>query len=256
MSGDCFRHLNKLEFLVTMACTGRCRHCQNGDPDGSSGQIDGDAAVHALRRVCEHYPIRTVMTFGGEPLLYPETVYAIHRAAKELGIERRQVITNGCFSKRRERIEAVAAGLAESGVNDLLLSADACHQETIPLEPVLCFAECAAGAGIPVRLQPAWLVSAEDPNPYNLRTREVLRAFEPLAIPLGPGNVIFPSGNALKYLREYFPAGAAASPYEEDPEDVRTLSFSPNGDVLQGNIGETDILEIMRNYRYNGTLSG
>ena len=36
--------------------------------------------------------------------------------------------------------------------------------------------------------------------------------------------MIFPSGNALKYLREYFDEDAApVSPYEEDPEDIRLV---------------------------------
>ena len=61
--------------------------------------------------------------------------------------------------------------------------------------------------------------------------------------------MVFPSGNALKYLREYFDENVSEySPYEEDPQDIRTLSFSPNGGVLDGNIYQTDILEILRAY--------
>ena len=244
------KNLDRMEFVVTLACTGRCKHCQNGDPAADATHLDAAAVERAIRSVCAHYKIRTIMTFGGEPLLYPDAVCAIHRTGLELGVPRRQVITNGYFSKKKERIEEVARALAGSGVNDLCLSVDAFHQETIPLEPVLYFAERAVMAGIPVRLSPAWLVSREDDNPYNLRTKEILRGFAPLSIPTGKGNVIFPSGNALKYLREYFPEDAAASsPYEEDPRDVRSLSFSENGDVLNGNVYETDILEIIRNYR-------
>ena len=140
--------------------------------------------------------------------------------------------------------------MAESGVNALLLSVDAFHQETIPLDTVMYFAECAVRAGIPVKLQPAWLVSPEDMNPYNEKTREIIRAFEHLHIPTNQGNVIFPSGNALKYLREYFDENAKPfSPYEEDPEDIRTVSFDANGDVLNGNVYKTDILELIREYR-------
>ena len=62
--------------------------------------------------------------------------------------------------------------------------------------------------------------------------------------------MIFPSGRALVYLREYFDANAVeASPYEEDLKDVRSLSILPNGDVLNGNVYRTDILEIIRTYR-------
>lgn len=244
------KNLNRIEFVVTMACTGRCRHCSEGDHVDCKGHIDAGIAVEAVRKICARYDIASLMTFGGEPLLYPDAVCAIHAAAKDTGIGDRQLITNGCFSNRRERIEAVASDLARSGVNDLLLSVDAFHQETIPLEPVMFFAECAAKAGIPIELSPAWLVGPEDGNPYNVRTKEIIRAFEPLGIPVGSGNVIFPSGNALKYLREYFDADAVeSSPYDEDPRDVRAISFSANGDVLNGNVYQTDIVEIMRDYR-------
>ena len=177
-------------------------------------------------------------------------VCAIQSAAARLGIGRRQLITNGFFSKDPERIAEVARDLKRSGVNDLLLSVDAFHQETIPLEPVLAFAECAAEAAIPTVLSPAWLVSPGDDNPYNVRTREVLGAFAGLKIPIGPGNVVFPSGNALKYLGEYFDEDADRStPYDEDPADIRALSFGANGDVLNGNVYRTDILSILDDYR-------
>ena len=244
------KNLNRIEFVVTMACTGRCRHCSEGDHDGCSGHIDAEIAAEAVRKICAHYPIASLMTFGGEPLLYPDAVCTIHKTASALGITKRQLITNGFFSKRRERIEEVARALADSGINSLLLSADAFHQETIPLEPVIFFAECAVKCGLPVQLSPAWLVSPEDQNPYNLRTGEILGEFEPLGIPVGSGNVVFPSGNARKYLSEYFEENAAeSSPYDEDPRDLRTISFSPEGDVLNGNVYRTDILEIMRTYR-------
>ena len=244
------KNLNKIEFVVTMACTGRCKHCSEGDHIGCTGHIDGAAAAEAVRKICSCYKISTVMTFGGEPLLFPETVCAIHKTASELGVPKRQVITNGFFSKDKERIKTVARQLADSGVNDLLLSVDAFHQETIPLETVLFFAECAVASGLRVRLQPAWLVSRADQNPYNIKTIEIIRAFEPLQIPQNQGNVIFPSGNALKYLREFFDADAApSSPYEEDLENIKTISFESNGDVLNGNIYETDIMELIRTYR-------
>ena len=237
---------------MTLACTGRCKHCQNGDPVNTKEHIDADAAVKAIREVCENYKIKTVMTFGGEPLLYPETVCTIHKAATELGIAKRQIITNGYFSKDKEKIKKVAFDLKESGVNDLLLSVDAFHQETIPLEPVLYFAECAVKAGIPVWLTPSWLRSEEDNNPYNVKTRQIIAEFEPLDIPTGEGNIIFPSGNALKYLREYFDDDVTEwSAYDEDPADVRTLSFMPDGEVLDGNVYKTDILQIIRDYKPN-----
>ena len=244
------KNLNRIEFVITMACTGRCKHCSEGDHENCTDHIDMDAAVKAVQKICKHYHIESLMTFGGEALLYPETVCAIHKMAAECGIPTRQLITNGYFSRKADRIEAVAGMLAESGVNDLLLSVDAFHQETIPLEPVKYFAGCVSKTGIEIKLSPAWLVSREDNNPYNVRTREILKEFDGLNISEGNGNVIFPSGNALKYLRDYFGDNLELStPYDEDPRDVRAISFSANGDVLLGNIYQADIMDIIETYR-------
>ena len=99
-----------------------------------------------------------------------------------------------------------------------------------------------------MRLQPAWLVSATDDNPYNRETRRILAAFADTAIPVGEGNVVFPEGNALRYLAEYFTDTPPANPYVEDPADVRTLSFSASGDVLDGNVYRQNIMDILQNY--------
>ena len=188
------------------------------------------------------------MTFGGEPLLYADAVCEIMRAATELNIERRQVITNGYFSRSEERIIQVARLLAECGVNDLLLSVDAFHQETIPLDTVRLFAAEIMRQGIPMRMQPAWLVDRTDDNPYNKKTREILESFSELEIALGDGNIIFPEGNALTYLSEYFTDDIPENPYVESPFRVRCASFEPNGNVLGGNVYESGIEKIMKEY--------
>ena len=242
------KRLNKIEFVLTYACTGKCKHCSEGDHEPCGEHIDASVAADAVKRIAAEYDIKTVMVFGGEPLLYAESVYAIIGAAKELEIPRRQVITNGYFSKNAERVREVAKGLAECGVNDLLLSVDAFHQETIPLEAVKAFAAEAVRCSIPIRLQPAWLVSADDANPYNLKTAALLDSFSEMNIPVGEGNVIFPEGNAKKYLSEYFTDTLPENPYIEDPSNVRCVSFSPNGDVLGKNVYEKDILKIIEEY--------
>ena len=73
-------------------------------------------------------------------------------------------------------------------------------------------------------------------------------------IEVGEGNVVFPEGNALKYLAEYFADYAPENPYIEDPCDVKCLSFSPNGDILGGNIYENDIVDIIKGYTPNGAV--
>ena len=245
---QCLKNLNKIEFVVTYACTGRCKHCSEGDHTSCGERIDPQIAADAVRKIAADYDIKTVMTFGGEPLLYTDAVYAIMKTATELNIPKRQVITNGYFSKNGDKIREVAERLAACGVNDLLLSVDAFHQETIPLDAVKQFAAEAKKCGIPIRLQPAWLRSAVDDNPYNRKTREILDSFADMDITANEGNIIFLEGNSLKYLSEYFTDELPENPYAEDPRDMRCVSFEPNGDVLGGNVYKNDIMEIIGGY--------
>ncbi len=244
------KNLCRIEFVVTTSCTGKCKHCSQGEHTNCSGHIKTDVAVGAVEKVCEKYKIESLMTFGGEPLLYPEVVCEIHRAAKQAGIEKRDLITNGYFSTDTDKIKQVVRQLYESGVSRVLLSVDAFHQETIPIEPVKAFAEYVSKSNMEINLNPAWLVSKTDENIYNLKTKEIINEFSYLNIPTGYVNVVFPEGNALKYLKEYFDGKDVINPYEEDPRDIRTISFLPGGDVLNGNVYQNNILDILHNYHY------
>jgi len=242
------KNLKKIEFVITYACTGSCKHCSEGDHKRCGEHIEPNVAADAVRKITAAYQIKTVMTFGGEPLLYPEAVYAVQKAALEMNIPKCQVITNGYFTKDGGKIRETAEKLAASGVNDLLLSVDAFHQETIPIETVKCFAMAAKNAGVPIRTQPAWLVSREHDNPYNRKTKAILEEFAKLGIRENEGNIIFPKGSALIYLKEYFKGEIAEDPYREDPKNVTCASVSPNGDVLGGNVYRQDMAEILERY--------
>ena len=242
------KNLVKLEFVVTDACTGRCKHCSEGEHRSCGVRIDAEIASDAVKRIAEEYEIKTVLVFGGEPLLHMDAVEKIIRAARDKNIPKRQMITNGYFSRDEDKIRDAVERIADCGVNDLLLSVDAFHQETIPLDAVRIFATEAKRCEIPIRLQPAWLVSPTNDNPYNRKTKEILECLADLMIPTSDGNVVFPEGNALKYLGEYFTDTPPENPYIEDPCDVKCLSFSPNGDLLDGNVYKEDVLKIIEGY--------
>ena len=240
--------MNKIEFVLTYACTGRCRHCSQGEHSSRGEFIDPDRAADVVKKVCQKYDVATVMTFGGEPLLHPDAVLAVMSAAREMNVPKRQLITNGYFTMDTDRMREVAQMLHAVGVNDLLLSVDAFHQQTISLSTVRAFALELKRCGVPTRLQPAWLVSREDDNPYNVRTREILDSLSDIGFAESEGNVIFPEGNAQKYLAEYFTDSVPDNPYTDDPCDVKCLSVDPNGDVLGDNIYKTDVLDILDRY--------
>lgn len=259
-----YMNIKRIEFVVTYHCSGKCIHCSVGDRLNQSDgyhHVRTPEAVKAIEWLAKHYAVSSVMTFGGEPLLYPDVVCAIHSTAASCGIEARQLITNGYFSKEEQRIGEVAQALKEAGVNNLMLSVDAFHQQTIPVASVYSFARYAKLAGIPkLRLQPAWLVNQAHDNPYNQKTKEVLSAFQDLDIPVSSGNDIFLAGNAAKYLSEYYAApklnlsdSCGSLPYTEPLNNITSLSIVPNGDVMIcsfviGNIYRESMEEIVARY--------
>ncbi len=74
-----FRKFKQNRVVVTMACTGRCIHCQRENINQVDKTLDGDIAVQAVIDICNNYDIKSLMTFGGEPLIYPEVVCNIHK---------------------------------------------------------------------------------------------------------------------------------------------------------------------------------
>jgi MoaA/NifB/PqqE/SkfB family radical SAM enzyme len=229
--------------------TGECKH------------IDGQFAAKAVRELAERCHVESVMTFGGEPLLFPDVVCAIHSQAAKSGIPARQLITNGYFNKDNEKIRETAAALANSGVNHILISVDSFHQDIIPFEMVHQFAECAIKASIPdVRLSPAWVVDKEHDNFYNEQTRDIISRFSDLNIGISKGNNIFMAGNAVKNLSKFYnrqevdlSLACGHMPYTEPLDHISTISIVPNGDVMIcsfpiGNIYEEDIDAILSRY--------
>lgn len=256
--------INRIEFMTTYHCPGRCAHCSVGDRlnrPGDPHHVPLEQSMEAVCWLAENYSINSVMTFGGEPLLYPEITCAIHSAARKCGIAGRQLITNGFFSKDPARIHQVAQGLVDAGVNQILLSVDAFHQARIPLEPVMCFARSIVelSPGI-IELQPSWVVNERHENSWNERTRQVLRKFDGLGILIGRGDDIFLAGNAIDNLREFYAApaidldGACGSmPYTEPLDRITSLSIVPGGDVMAcgftiGNLLHESIAEITAGY--------
>ncbi len=253
--------IKRIEFIVTYQCTGRCIHCSMGksigtNPDGFS-HVDGDKAAEAIKWLAENYDVTSVMTFGGEPLMYAADVYKIHKAAAGAGIPARQLITNGYFSNNGESIARTAAELADAGVTETLISVDAFHQQRIPIEPVKEFAESLKKTGVKMRISPAWLVNRGYDNEFNAMTEELIAQFD---VPVGSGNDIFMAGNAIENLAQHYPAPCldhsdkcGSMPYTAPLTDVDSISITPNGDVeacsfVIGNIYREHISDIVARY--------
>ena len=261
--------LDRIEFVMTRQCTGRCKHCSAADSIDNKTRscVAWEQGAKAIEWLARHYPIQSMMTFGGEPLLYWEAACALHQTAKEQGIPLRQMITNGYFTKNEDRIDQAARAMAGL-VTDTLVSVDAFHQEVvngrevIPLHYVRLFMEklLAYGAGR-VRLSPAWVVNREHSNPWNERTEEILGSLADLRLEVASGNDIFLAGNAQRYLSQYYPASGqpdlsvrcGEAPYTDRLDQISSLSIEPDGSVIVcafviGNIYRESMEAIVERY--------
>jgi hypothetical protein len=112
-----------------------------------------------------------------------------------------------------------------------------------------------------LRIHPAWLNNKDDDNPYNNETKKLLKIFTDIGIELSDGNIIFPAGNTMKYLKEYFPSPenidltipCGTLPYTTQLDKIDCIGIDPNGDVIIcslpiGNVYKDNILDIIDKY--------
>ncbi len=101
--------------VVTRRCNLSCGYCN--EYDRTSPPVRREVLERRLEKLRE---LRTWMVCltGGEPTLHPDLV-AIVRRMTELGVRRRQIITNGY-----RLVEPLVDGLNEAGLTDLQISVD------------------------------------------------------------------------------------------------------------------------------------
>lgn len=259
-------NLKRIEFVITYKCSGKCKHCSVGEEikSKSNGHIEYEKISGILKQLTKKFNIESIMCFGGEPLLYSDDVSKIMKEAKACNISKRQIITNGYFSRSYEKVKDVVLLLEETGVTDLLLSIDSFHQETIPIEYVYKFAKQIKDHDvINIKVHPAWLVDREKKNSWNNETENLLDLFTILNIPISMGNNIIPTGNAIKYLSNYYGTPdmnldyfCGSSKYTNPLDKIDTISIMPNGDVcicsfVIGNIYHEQIEDIINRYNPN-----
>lgn len=230
-------NLKRVEFLVTERCTSRCIHCSNSSKTPSNTVIGLNKAKQILNRVSEEYRIESVMTFGGEPLIYPGETIEILKYAKDIGIPTRQLITNGYWSNKREVANQILDRLKEAEVNDILLSVDYFHQEFLDFSIIeYVVSQFSSRDFSNVRLHPCWYQSPEGDNPYDDSTRNYLQKLKKYHIPVSCGNTLFPSGRAIESFPELFiplddisQISCSSIPYTERPDNIESICINPDG---------------------------
>jgi hypothetical protein len=257
-------NLECAEFIVTYRCNSHCKHCHVGMEKRKSHPtvLSPELAKKAVRELAEVYPMQYVMTFGGEPLLYPETVYAVHATATECGIPGRTIITNISIPAVEYEFRLVADKLADCGVNCMYLSVDIFHQEYIPLSVVKQNTRLLIEAGIEkLAWNVSWVVSPEADNPWDDQTRKILEELAYLGLAKDDISIT-PDGAAVHNLAEYIPprqlipSGTCGDkPFTGRLDEVTSITVEPNGslticDELMciGNLHQGNAAELCNTY--------
>ena len=129
-------HLVSGGLITNYSCPSRCRHClYRSGPRWPRHYMDRATALENLRAV-RALGCRAVHVGGGEPFLDPEGLMAVLDGAREAGVRVEYVETNGSWYRDHREACTRLEGLAERGVDTLLVSISPLHNEHIPFSRV------------------------------------------------------------------------------------------------------------------------
>jgi len=256
-------NLRRLEFTLTTQCNSQCIHCQAEASPLRKDVMNVKNAHNYLMEATAVSNLESFMVFGGEPMLYPERAIAIFEKAKQLGIPKIEMITNGFWGGDKERARRLAERLKAAGLNEVNVSVDAFHVQHIPVECPWNAAVSLLNAGIDsVKWNVAVVESIDAENKYDKRTRQILEKLEPTGIPINFVKII-PAGRAVENLYEFFEHEPLHGPCICDPilgnplKNPESICIEPSGEVdvcwhlSIGNAKKTPLSRIIRKYDWH-----
>ena len=257
-----YLNVDRLEFAVTYRCNSNCKHCSVKHKRTMDKLIDEYIAVDIVNKIKKKFHLQSIMTFGGEPMLHPSIVCAIHNEAKKAGIPKRQIITNGYWLNDLDKVSEIVKQLKAAYVNNIFVSVDAFHQEYIPIDIVKATVEILIKEDFEeIKWNPCWLINVNHNNQYNIMTKNILKELASLKIESASGNIVSPEGSAIENLSTYMPIKQHLAtgrceelPYTNPLDSIKTITIEPNGDVKIcegfsiGNVFKADIIDMLENY--------
>ena len=173
--------LTGVDLLLTYQCTSRCHHCLYRA--GSHHQdLMSEQQFHAILESLEGFPLRWIMLFGGEPLLFQDQLYQwINTISKRFPSVNRGIITNGFWAKTAEDRRQILRKLSAAGLTHLSLSYDSFHARFVNPEYIQrILNELKTDDFQKVTIDSYFLFGENAQNDYNYKTNGLL---EQLNIP-------------------------------------------------------------------------
>jgi hypothetical protein len=250
------------DFLVTFKCPSKCRHCcYRAGPERTGSMQLGDMQGY-LEELCNTQPLESVGAHGGEPFLYFELLSSFFEKAKELGIEKRWVITNGFWAKTEKIAKMKLKKLNKAGLGSITFSVDGFHQEFISLDTVRKGIEAAVEIDFERVCVDSYFLGHPDlANSYNVVTRralEELSNLEGVEFHLRKADLEGRGAElaSIVQLKKEIPMDKCQAPFwiGEDIEDPRGVEIDFAGNVtlcpgiLIGNAKSHSLSKILENY--------
>lgn len=186
-------------------CPARCRHCLYGcGPHRSPMDVPPEALEKLLDGLARHGPRVRYHVGGGEPFLDLARLGRVVRGLAERHLCLDYVETNASWVRSRDQAEEVLAGLAEDGLNCVLVSLSPFHAEHIPLSRTLHLVAAARrvlpeGAFV---WMPHFLEDLSDQDPESVLDLQehLLRQGDGYARELSTRYALVPGGRAGRFL--------------------------------------------------------
>jgi hypothetical protein len=135
--------------LVTnYVCSSACAHCSyRSSPKRDKAYITPETAA-ANCRACRELGCRSMHIGGGEPLLKPDGLKDVLRAARQEGMAIEYVETNSSWYRDQDSAVVLLRELRQLGCDTLLISIDPFHNEFIPFAKVKGVLQACRRAGM------------------------------------------------------------------------------------------------------------
>jgi hypothetical protein len=204
-----------------------------------------------------------VCIFGGETLLYPELLFNVIREVKKFEVPRVSVITNGFWGENEKLAKKYAKNLKNAGLDKLIVSVDAFHQEFIRLEIIKTVLQAAKDARIEnIKIDAKVLGALEEDNVFNERTKALLKEIQrdfDVEIDIKPVSLY---GRAAHTLARYLPSKGipkercSSLHYYGSLKEPTGIEIEPNGwvwiciGIAIGNAKTDALSQILQKYDY------
>jgi len=249
--------------ILTYSCTNQCRHCCYGAVPNINTLMKAEEVRDYLEELSKIRLPEWVCIFGGETLLYPELLFNVIKEAKKFEVPQVSVITNGFWGEDEQLARKYVTNLKNAGLDQLVVSVDAFHQEFIPLKAVKNVLRAVEDVGMEnIEVDAKVLGTLEEQNVFNERTEALLKEIRKefnIKIDVAPIHLY---GRAAHELARYLPSKGIPEDrcnslrYYGSLKDPIGIEIEPNGwvwictGVAIGNAKTDTLSRILREYNY------